>query len=341
MSKQQLEILLEDIRELPEPSEVKKISLDLIDASPYQPRSRVYEDSKESQANIISLSSSMKRVGLLENLMVRPVGERFELISGHRRLRAAKLLKWEKIRCAIYRDVSEATVMYVVGTDNFARDQVKPYELGRYFRKWMNINYKIPQLAELFPYSVQAIQRFVALNAAVDMLMTGLSEKQQAKFIESVPDSTLKLLVELSKGGGEPQARTMIRTFLEGEQSEEEINTRIKRTLNALTSHEEELSKSAKPASSNALLGKLRNVETQAEVRSITAKLEKDMQRNQEEGAELKVIAVKYQKMMKSARELRLEGQRVKVMHDYDEQKRIIKCVHVLGKKTVTLAFKI
>ncbi len=340
MSKQQLEILLEDIKELPEPSEVKKIDLDLIDVSPYQPRSRVYEDSKESVANIVSLSSSMNRVGLLENLMVRPVGERFELISGHRRLRAAKLLKWDKIRCAIYRGLSEATVMYVVGTDNFARDQVKPYELGRYFRKWMNINYKIPQLAELFPYSVQAIQRFVALNAAVDMLMTGLSEKQQAKFIESVPDSTLKLLVELSKGGGEPQARTMIRIFLQGEQSEEEINTRIKRTLNALTSHEEEVSKNVKP-SSNALLGKLRNVETQAQVRAITAKLEKDIEKSEEKEAELEIIAEKYQNMMKASRELHLEGQRVKVTHDYDKQKGILKCVHIMGKKTVTLTFKI
>src|SRR5271156_4866707 len=58
--------------------------IDLIDPSPYQPRTRFREESLEELARSIRVS------GIVQPLVVRRVGNRFQLIAGERRWRAAQ-----------------------------------------------------------------------------------------------------------------------------------------------------------------------------------------------------------------------------------------------------------
>ena len=58
--------------------------IDLIDPSPYQPRSRFREESLEELARSIRVS------GIVQPLVVRRIGNRFQLIAGERRWRAAQ-----------------------------------------------------------------------------------------------------------------------------------------------------------------------------------------------------------------------------------------------------------
>ena len=60
-----------------------KIQLDRIDSNPAQPRRR-FEDLEQ-------LAESIKADGLLEPIMVRPMGERFQIVHGERRWRACKM----------------------------------------------------------------------------------------------------------------------------------------------------------------------------------------------------------------------------------------------------------
>ena len=62
-----------------------EVSVDLIDPSPQNPRS--------SLGDLKELAASIKELGVLQPILVRPNGDRYDLIYGHRRLAAAKLAK--------------------------------------------------------------------------------------------------------------------------------------------------------------------------------------------------------------------------------------------------------
>jgi len=69
------------------------IDLQKIDPSPYQHRRHFDED------KLRELAASIQREGLIEPIVVRPKRDRYELIAGERRFRAAgTLLRWKPFR---------------------------------------------------------------------------------------------------------------------------------------------------------------------------------------------------------------------------------------------------
>src|SRR5437868_1662418 len=68
----------------PGANETTKVAVDRIDHNPYQPRKAFDED------ELASLSDSIRSVGILQPLVVRPLGDRCQLIAGERLLRAAQ-----------------------------------------------------------------------------------------------------------------------------------------------------------------------------------------------------------------------------------------------------------
>ncbi len=62
----------------------QQIDIDLIDPSPYQPRARFAQESLEE------LAQSIRSSGILQPLLVRRKGARYQLITGERRWRAAQ-----------------------------------------------------------------------------------------------------------------------------------------------------------------------------------------------------------------------------------------------------------
>lgn len=72
-------------------NKVIQIETDRIDPNPYQPR-KDFDD-------IEGLAQSIRQNGILQPLTVRRCGERFQLVAGERRLRAAKLLGMEFVPC--------------------------------------------------------------------------------------------------------------------------------------------------------------------------------------------------------------------------------------------------
>src|SRR5580693_8556512 len=63
---------------------IQQIDIDLIEPSPYQPRTRFQE------AALDELARSIKASGVIQPILVRRKGDRFELIAGERRWRAAQ-----------------------------------------------------------------------------------------------------------------------------------------------------------------------------------------------------------------------------------------------------------
>src|SRR4051812_5598216 len=69
----------------PPTSSSSQVTLDAIEVNPLQPR-KTFDDDE-----ITSLSNTIKEHGILQPLVVRPMGDRFQLIAGERRLRAARV----------------------------------------------------------------------------------------------------------------------------------------------------------------------------------------------------------------------------------------------------------
>src|SRR5262249_8824957 len=72
-----------------------EIEIDLIDPSPYQPRTHFREEA------LAELTRSIQASGIIQPLVVRPVGTRFQLIAGERRWRAAQRAGLQRVSCIV------------------------------------------------------------------------------------------------------------------------------------------------------------------------------------------------------------------------------------------------
>lgn len=99
----------------------REIALKKIRANPYQPRREI------SEKQVEELAQSIQSEGLLQPIVVRPVGKSFELIAGERRLRAFKFLRAEQIPCRVIEasDASSATLALI---ENLQRENLNPID---------------------------------------------------------------------------------------------------------------------------------------------------------------------------------------------------------------------
>lgn len=100
---------------------VHEVEVGLIDPSRFQPR-RVFDESSIEQ-----LASSIKRSGLMQPVIVRSAGDRFELVAGERRWRAAKAAGLDRIP-ALVRDLDDELAAEWGLVENIQREDLNPME---------------------------------------------------------------------------------------------------------------------------------------------------------------------------------------------------------------------
>ncbi len=108
----------------------QQIDIDLLEPSPYQPRTRFREEALEE------LSRSIKASGIIQPLVVRPIGARFQLIAGERRWRAAQRAGLNKVP-AIVRQVSDELALEMTLVENIQREDLNAIEAARAFERLM------------------------------------------------------------------------------------------------------------------------------------------------------------------------------------------------------------
>ena len=109
----------------------REIDIDLVDPSPYQPRTRFREEALDE------LARSIKASGIIQPIVVRPVGNRFQLIAGERRWRAAQRAGLTKAS-AILRQVSDELALEMTLVENIQREDLNPIEAARAFERLMD-----------------------------------------------------------------------------------------------------------------------------------------------------------------------------------------------------------
>jgi ParB family chromosome partitioning protein len=109
----------------------QEIDIDLVDPSPYQPRTRFREEALDELARSIQAS------GIIQPVVIRPIGSRFQLIAGERRWRAAQRAGLKKVS-AIVRQVSDELALEMTLVENIQREDLNPIEAARAFEKLMD-----------------------------------------------------------------------------------------------------------------------------------------------------------------------------------------------------------
>ena len=102
-----------------------------IEDNPFQPR-RVF-----SEAELASLSESLKEHDILQPILVRVVDGRYQLISGERRLRAAIKANWQTIPARV-READDRLVSELAIVENLQRKDLNPIEKALSFRRYID-----------------------------------------------------------------------------------------------------------------------------------------------------------------------------------------------------------
>jgi ParB family transcriptional regulator, chromosome partitioning protein len=105
-----------------------QIDIDLIDPSPYQPRT------KFSEAALEELAKSIQSSGIIQPLVARRVGSRYQLIAGERRWRAAQRAQLLRVP-AVLREVGDEQALELTLVENIQREDLNPIEQARAFQR--------------------------------------------------------------------------------------------------------------------------------------------------------------------------------------------------------------
>ncbi len=115
----------------------QQIDIDLIDPSPYQPRTRFREEALEE------LARSIRASGIIQPLLLRPHGGRYQLIAGERRWRAAQRAALPRVP-AIIREVAQELALEITLVENIQREDLNAIEQARAFERLMT-EFKLTQ----------------------------------------------------------------------------------------------------------------------------------------------------------------------------------------------------
>jgi ParB family chromosome partitioning protein len=115
--------------ERPQPGEkVFEVATDGIDTNPFQPRKHINDE------KLKELSESIRADGVLQPVVVRRKGPKYELIMGERRLQAARLAGVATIPVVV-RNVSDADALRLAIVENIQRENLNPIEEAQAYRR--------------------------------------------------------------------------------------------------------------------------------------------------------------------------------------------------------------
>ena len=181
------ELIIGSIVDLP----IEKIS-----NNPFQPRTHFNEES------IKELSTSIKQLGVIQPVTVRKIkGNKYQLVSGERRLRASKLAGLKTIPSYVrLADDKESLEMALV--ENIQRQDLDPIEIGLSYERLINeIKLTQDQLSERVGKKRSTIANYMRLLKLDPVIQTGIRDQfitmGHGRALVNISDS--KLQIELYK----------------------------------------------------------------------------------------------------------------------------------------------
>jgi ParB family chromosome partitioning protein len=132
-------------------------------------------------AGLEELAASIRKVGILQPLTVRPNGTGFEIGAGHRRARAAKLAQLTEVPCVV-KPMTDLEFLELLVTENLQREDLHPLEQAEGYRTLMDKGgYDVAAVAAKVGKSVSYVyQRLKLAELAEPVKKAFLAEKLMA-----------------------------------------------------------------------------------------------------------------------------------------------------------------
>lgn len=196
--------------------DVVHLSIDVISPNEYQPRVTFDEDKIEE------LAQTLKTHGIIQPIIVREKeDDTFELIAGERRLRAAKLLKWEKIP-AIVRQLTDTQTASIALIENIQRENLSVIEEATAYVQLMKMHELTQEaLAQRLGKSQSTIANRIRLLSLP-------MKVQEALIQELISERHARALLKLKE---EEDQLTFLQTIIEKQLNVRETDELIKQFL--------------------------------------------------------------------------------------------------------------
>lgn len=153
--------------------EIHSVDISAIDPNPYQPR----KDFDESE--IAGLAESIKNQGLLQPIVLRKKGIRYEIISGERRFRAFRRLRRDTVPCYVRGNVSDNEMLELALVENIQREELNEIEKAIAYKKLLEqCGYTHDALAQKVGKSRAAVTNSMRLLNLPDEVQEMLRKNQ-------------------------------------------------------------------------------------------------------------------------------------------------------------------
>ena len=173
--------------------EIVNIKIDNIFPNAYQPRKFFNENA------LAELSQSIKEHGIIQPITVRKMGEKYELVAGERRWRAARMADLELVPCNII-EITDTQSAEIALLENLQREDLNFIEEAEaYFNLINDHNFTQEQLAQRMGKKQSTIankMRLLKLSPKVRLicLENGLTERH-ARALLSLPTEEMQIKV--------------------------------------------------------------------------------------------------------------------------------------------------
>lgn len=165
---------------------LQQIPIELLVRGKYQPRQHFDAEKLEELANSINSTG-----GLLQPIVVRPLGAQFEIVAGERRWRAAQLAGLFEVSCLVCQYSDEQALQASI-VENTSRADLNPIEEAKAYQRLIDeFQYLHEEVAASVGKSRTAITnslRLLKLQSRVqELLITGQLSEGHGKILAGLP----------------------------------------------------------------------------------------------------------------------------------------------------------
>ncbi len=185
-----LEAIFGDIDGLEDHNRVVTISVDIIESNPYQPR-----ESFDDKA-IDELAESIREKGIIQPIIVRENGDKYQIVAGERRFIAAKRAGLKTIP-ALIKNVEDEEAAEIALIENIQRKDLNPIEEAKAYKNLIDaFHYTQEELAKRIGKDRATIANSLRLLSLPDSIIqkvkAGLLTAGHARAILSVKDESIQ-----------------------------------------------------------------------------------------------------------------------------------------------------